>query len=44
MNNKAQELSGSWTMEWFIKNIVLMILFTVIIAAGLYFMLRWLTG
>jgi hypothetical protein len=43
-NKKAQEMSASWTMEWFIQNIVVIILFFLILGAALYFLLRFLTS
>jgi len=44
MNKRAQELSASTGLEWFIQNIVIVILLLIILGAGLYGMLRWLTG
>jgi len=44
MNTKAQELSAHWTMEWFIQNILLFILFFLIVGIGFYLFMKWLTS
>jgi len=44
MDKRAQELSASFGLEWFIQNIVLIVVLMVILGFGLFFLLRWLTG
>jgi hypothetical protein len=43
-NKKAQELSASFGLEWFIQNIVIIVIIMIILGFGLFFLLRWLTG
>ena len=44
MNKRAQELSASFGLEWFIQNIVIVVILMIILGFGLFFLLRWLTG
>jgi len=44
LNKKAQELSAHFGLEWFIQNIVLIILLLVLLSFGLWRLISWLTG
>lgn len=44
MDKRGQELSASWSLEWFIQNIAIVVIMMIILGFGLFFLLRWLTG
>jgi hypothetical protein len=44
IDKRAEEMSASFGLGWFLQNIVIIILLAAILGFGLFFILRWLTG